>query len=307
MAENCFSSKPIFIGGDGRSGTTLLSLILDSHSQLVVGPELHFSGPKNLGPYLLECCELLIAGDARAFGQGLKEAPEFKLGVQFAKRCHRFGVEFVELRELVTAQLAQTGGDVRSFADRCVLIDEIGEHRREATGAQRWGIKIMRDIGKVHLYHGLWPEAQFIHLIRDGRDVAASQMTEYGSWGYGDVRKAAKGWYGLIDQARIKGRSAEMLEVRYEDLVTDTELTTRKVAEFLRVDWEPALLQPHVTEHSLFENPYNHPSVESLREPINDSAIGRYRSDLTPRQVKLFNRIAGKYLKALGYCLDNGG
>jgi Sulfotransferase family len=61
-----FQSAPIFVGGDGRSGTTLLSLILDSNSELVVGPELHFRGPANLGASCVEACDLLINSDPRA-------------------------------------------------------------------------------------------------------------------------------------------------------------------------------------------------------------------------------------------------
>ena len=96
-----------------------------------------------------------------------------------------------------------------------------------------------------------------------------------------------------------------MIEVRYEDLVLETESATRKVVSFLGLPWEPALLRPDEMEHALFENPYNHPSIKAARQPINDAAIGRYRRDLTPRQIKMFNRISGKHLKALGYGLQD--
>jgi hypothetical protein len=62
-AREPLRSDPILIGGENRSGTTLASVVLDSHPDLVVGPELDFVEPENLGPYVLESCDLLLAGD----------------------------------------------------------------------------------------------------------------------------------------------------------------------------------------------------------------------------------------------------
>src|SRR5436309_3410290 len=59
------TSSPVFIGGENRSGTTLLCVILDSHPALVCGPELDFLDPENLGPHVLACCDLLAAADPR--------------------------------------------------------------------------------------------------------------------------------------------------------------------------------------------------------------------------------------------------
>lgn len=301
-----FQGDPIFIGGDGRSGTTLLSVVLDSHPLLVVGPELHFGGPENLGPYVLECCELIVKGDPRVFGAGLKENPRLKLGVQFAKRCHRFGIPFEVVMDLVREQMARTRSDLRRFEDRCVLIDALGEWRRAQTGSSRWGIKIMREIGKIPQYASLWPRAQFVHIIRDGRDVAASQMAEHGTWGYGSIREAAKSWAGMIDAVRKHARKHPVHELRYEDLVGDPEPTLRRLVEFLGVPWDPALLRHQEVEHSLMENPYHHPSIKSVVKPINTSAVGRYLRDLSAEQIEQFERLAGGHLRDLGYATGVG-
>lgn len=302
--KGAFDGDPIFIGGDGRSGTTLLCLILDSHPDLVVGPELHFGGPKNLGPYVLGCCELLIAKDPRAFGKGLKQHPELKRGVQFVKRCHRFGVEFAELHRLVEQQMDASRSDLVRFEDRCALINAVGEFRRSGSGVDRWGIKIMRDIGKLDAYGKVWPNAQFIHILRDGRDVAASQMLEHGTWGYGDIKVAAKKWADLISKTRKLAKPYRMMEVKYEDLVVDSERTIRRLLDFLGVCWDESVLHHSRIDHSLFANPYHHPSIATVVNPINAFAVGRYRRDLTSDQITSFNRIAGETLAEFGYDLS---
>src|SRR5829696_972131 len=132
------ASDPVLIGGDNRSGTTLTSVVLDSHPDLVVGPELDFVEPVNLGPYVVQACDLLLAGDSRVQGEGVETAdPDWYFGVQFVKQCHRFGVPFDELRTLVAGVVADLGTDVADFDERCVVIDAVGEHRRRATGTWR--------------------------------------------------------------------------------------------------------------------------------------------------------------------------
>lgn len=293
--------KPIFLGGDGRSGTTLLSVILDSHPQLVFGPELHFNGAKNLGPYVLECLDLLIANDPRAFGKGLKENGYLKLGVQFAKRCHRFGIEFADLRQLVIQTMEAVKSDLISFEDRCVLINAIGNYNLERTGALRWGIKVMREIKSLHKYAAIWPQAQFIHIIRDGRDVAASQMKEHGTWGYGDIERAAIGWVEMIEKTRKNAGTLPLIEIIYEELVGNPEPTLKKLLEFLELPWDDAVLRHTETNHTLFENPYNHASIDSIVKPINKAAVGRYSNDLSPEEIKVFEKNAGRHLAELGY------
>lgn len=59
-----FSTSPVLLGGENRSGTTLLSVVLDSHADLVVGPEIDFLEPPDLGPHILGATDLLAANDS---------------------------------------------------------------------------------------------------------------------------------------------------------------------------------------------------------------------------------------------------
>lgn len=296
-----FTGDPIFIGGDGRSGTTLLSVILDSHPDLVVGPELHFNGPENLGSYVVECLDLLISNDPRSYGKGLRENKHYKLGTQFAKRCHRFGIEFAELKKIIEEQIVQTQSNLVTFEERCSLINAIGEYKIKQTGKKRWGIKIMREIRNMHVYNKIWPDAYYIHIIRDGRDVAASQMVEHGTWGYEDIKKAATGWVDIIDRSRKNAKGKKFLEVRYEDIVNQPKTFIQQILDFLGVPWHDNVLNHTKVEHTLFKNPYNHASINQVVKPINSSSIGRYKKDLTDSQTREFTMIAEKHLKELNY------
>jgi Sulfotransferase family len=296
------ASDPVLIGGDNRSGTTLTSVVLDSHPDLVVGPELDFTEPENLGPYVVESADLLLAGDPRVQGEGVETAdPHWYFGAQFVKQCHRFGVEWADVRRIVAEVVDELGSDVEAFDERCVVIDRIGEHRRRATGMRRWGIKIQRQIHRVDDFARRWPAAQFVHVIRDGRDVAASNLTGGQEWAYKTIEEAAAGWLGVVERPHTVAPEGRYLEVRYEDLVGDPAPTLRRVVEFLGVRWDDALLRHAELPHTLHQNPWAHPSAEATTEALSTAKVGRHRSELTADQVAEFERLAGHELSRLGY------
>lgn len=293
------TSNPIFIGGDGRSGTTLLSVILNAHPKLSVGPELHFSGPKNLGEYILHCAKLLAAGDPSVFGKGLKENPDLKLGVQFAKRCHRMGIEFDELLGII--QKISVNSSVESFKDRCYLIEALGKKLTKKFNTDRWGIKIMREIRSCDEYAKIWPNASFIHIIRDGRDVAASQLVDHGKWGYASISQASINWSKLISKTRTKAKNLKYLEIRYEDLVLDPKNSIQVIVDFLGYEFHESMLDHTNSYNPIFENPYNHPSIDQITKPLNSTSIGRFKNDFSPAEIEEFNKESFELLVDLKY------
>lgn len=298
------TSSPVFIGGENRSGTTLLCVILDSHPALVCGPELDFLEPENLGPHVLACCEMLASGDPRVRGTGVETAdPRWRPGVQFVKQCHRFGVEPEQLRNLVVSQMAATGGSIDSFEERCLLIEALGEWRRTGQGARRWGIKIQRLILQGDGFARSWPEAQFVHIIRDGRDVAASHLRSGRPWAYRSVGEAAAGWLSVVDGVRSAVPPRQLFELRYEDLVADVASTVDPLLKFLRLPWDDAVLRHGELPHSLFDHPHAHPSATAARDRVHASSVGQYRSLLSSTQRAEFERLARESLVRLGYAL----
>jgi hypothetical protein len=282
-----FTSEPVFIGGDNRSGTTLVAIILDSHPDLVVGPELDFREPDNLGPELLRCIELLEAKDPRVIGPGVQAAPEFAMGVQLAKQCHRFGIEFHELAQLVRAAMG--------------TCSSVGEHRRARAGVSRFGLKIQRDLLAHADYARLWPQARFVHVVRDGRDVAASHLRSDRHLYYSSIHHAAHGWAELMEGTRSLVEQGRVIEIRYEELVREPEPTLRRLLAGLELAWHPAVLDHTGVRHDLLEHPYQHPSATAVSRPITGAAIGRHRTDLSAHELASFEAVAGDWLERMGY------
>jgi Sulfotransferase family len=301
-----FAADPIFIGGENRSGTTLLSVILDSHPALTMGPELDFLEPADLGPTLVECCELLLAGDPRVVSDGVEAEGPLAAGVQLAKQIDRFGVSFGELAMLARDQLAR-GNPLRTFDERGALLDAVGEHRRAQVGARRWGLKIQRELLRFDDYHRLWPRAQLVHIIRDGRDVAASHLRAAKRLVYREAERAAHGWVEVIAAGLALADHPRVHSIRYEQLVSEPEAALRPLLVFLGLPWAPALLRHHEAAHALFERPWRHPSADAVRAPIHAAAVGRFRERLHAEELASFEAIAGPTLVRMGYALATVG
>ncbi|MCP3460836.1 sulfotransferase [Bradyrhizobium sp. CCGUVB23] len=297
-----FSSSPVLLGGENRSGTTLLSVVLDSHADLVVGPEIDFLEPPNLGPHILGATDMLAASDSRVSGTTKSAIDAFWYdGAHFVVQCQRFGLNFDDVRKLVTKVMDETAGDIISFADRCRLINEIGEFRKVRTGARRWGLKLQRKITQIDVFAQLWPDAHFVHIVRDGRDLAASHLKTVPDWGYRTVAEAAHGWLEVVSRPHLLAPPARYLEVRYEDLVTRPRPSLMQILDHLQLPWDEAVLRHAEHKHALFERPHGHPAAESAGKPLHAGRLGRYRQDLTLTEVAEFERIAGGELARLGY------
>lgn len=282
---------PILIGGIGRSGTTLLSLMLDSHRDIKCGPELHFSGPKNLGPYILLCLD-------RHYRKPTPERPSgAKAGCQFIARCERLGVTPDELREVVL----QRPGVFIEFSHRAELVDRLCRFAMEKSGKRRWGIKIMNGIQSVPRYLDAWPEARFIHVVKDPRENVASLLRM--PWGPNTVDKAASLWVRAVDAAFAGARQARahLMVMRWEDLCVSTEVVMRAVLDWLGEEWDESVLHHHEMPHTFLDTPYGHPSATQVCNPVDPSMVGKWMQVLTPAAVERVLEICGERMGDLGY------
>jgi hypothetical protein len=292
---------PILLGGDHRSGTTLVSLILDTHPDVVFGPELDFRLPTDLGAHLVDCCDLELARDPAVAGSGVTTAdPRWQLGIQFVRQCRRFGIEVDDLRRLVGAEM-EVGARLIDFAERARLIERIGDARREALGVDRWGFKIQRDIVDARTFLAVWPQAVFVHVVRDGRDVAASHLRSARDWAYASAEEAARGWIAVMSGVPRRELGDRLHELRYEDVVCRPEQALRELLEFLGLPWHEGVLHHEAVAHGLARRPFDHPSADAATRAIDAMAIGRYRRDLTAVELTEIEAIAGELLREWGY------
>jgi hypothetical protein len=183
-------------------------------------------------------------------------------------------------------------------------------------GKSHWGDKTPTYGAELTRIESLLPEARFIHLIRDGRDVALSVRSLWFRPGE-NVEAWAGDWASRIAHARVLGRTVQhYLEVRYEVLVRSTEETLRAICGFLDLQFDHRMLDYHVhaalrlDEH---QDRYGHDGrmLISKRERLHNQRlvtttpraerIGRWRTEMSRDEVMRFEAVAGGYLEELGY------
>jgi hypothetical protein len=281
-----------FIVGVGRSGTTMLRLMLDAHPQLAIPPETHFV------PELIDAIES---------GAAPQQA------VEVMRSVRQWGDLQIDPGEVVTRfeqlERLEPGPALRAF---------YGIYA-ERHGKPRWGEKTPAYVRSMRKIEKALPEARFIHVIRDGRDVALSRWKR--TLGEGEKAPAgqvAAGWQRRIRRAQKQGRRlSHYVELRYEDLVTETEPNLRRICEFIELDWDPVMLRYY--EHAadrMAEMARDLPAADGkptrpgeermqahamTQKPPDPSAMYRWKERMEPEDVAAFDAAAGELLVELGY------
>jgi hypothetical protein len=214
---------PVILGVP-RSSTTLTRLMLDSHPDLAIPPETAF---------LTLCAEWSADGvmSPDTFVDLLANFPPDAPG------WNDFGVPREDLLEAVRA--------VPDFHPikgvRCFF--EVYARR---FGKTRWGEKTPDNLHHAAQIHRAFPEARFVHIVRDPRDVVLSWRATWFAPSK-DLAVLAAAWESRITIARGQmAKTPHAIEIRYEDLVERTEPTLRRLCEFLELDFHPAMLQHHL-------------------------------------------------------------
>ncbi len=258
-----------FIVGSARSGTTLLRTMLNAHPQVAVPPESRFIVELYRGDEVTVDSFLASLGAHKRFKTW--ELPVESVAQELAGRSS------VPYAEAISA-------GYRAYAS--------------ARGKQRWGDKTPRYIEHIPLLARLFPSARFVHLVRDGRDVALSYADV--PFGPKSVTKAAQLWSARVSAGMSAGRSlpqGRYLELRYEELVDDPETQAKALCDFLRLVFAPEMLEPGRAHREVLKR-------AALYNPKVTGKISRSRSwtQQMPRsQVELFEAVAGDVLARLGY------
>ena len=145
----------------------------------------------------------------------------------------------------------------------------------------------------MDLIHAVYPDAQFIHIIRDGRSVVRSLQNM--KWAPQEIKWSVDRWKDSIIAARRSADSfpdGQYAEIRYEDITSDTEKSLANLCQFLEEDFAPVMLEFHRPENNSWGVSQDAVARQSVRQS--------YRA-LTFRERAVLKKRAGKLLRELGY------
>ena len=289
-----------FIVGSPRSGTTLLRLMLDAHSDLAIPPETGF------------------LPDARQLATAQSVTPDFLLQLltgypEEAPNWPDFGIDRSELAQRLRAlQPFSLADGIREFYH--LYADQHGK-RRVGDKTPLYG-------HHLQAIEQVLPESRFIHLVRDGRDVALSLRSCPFSPGP-DIADQATFWRDNVRAAQRQGAGCRhYFEIRYEDLILDTEATLRKLCQFCDLSFEPGMLNYYcragqrLEEHRarrdrrgniLVTADQRRLTQQRVTTPPDASRIGNWRTEMTREEQRQFAELAGDVLDESGYPLSPTG
>lgn len=250
--------RPIFIGGMHRSGTTLLRVMLNRHSRLSSGPELQ----------LLE-------------RTGFLEFHRYLDNTWLPRLEQEYGLDAQDLDRAMAAFM-------NNFLSRYQL----------QRGKERWVEKTPKNILRIDYLFRLFPHAQFIHMIRDPRDVHASvkakSIRDTPRWSAIGAVQTASEWVRRINRGTAwRDELSRYREIQYEHFVRDPEGVMRQILTFLAEPWDSAVLEAPNTQQGA--------SGANVRRPVFESSVGRWRENLTQDETRQIEAIAGPLMKSLGY------
>lgn len=162
-------------------------------------------------------------------------------------------------------------------------------------GKRIWADKTPENIRRLSFLWRHFPAARFIHVIRDGRDVACSLrrqswMKDRGRDPLATLVHCGQYWADRVAIRRSINGDPRYIELRYEELVREPEQALRPVLEFLGLDWSERILSPDARTRR-----------DPAAGPAFTSSVGRWRTELTEPEVQALKAVTGPLLVELGY------
>ncbi len=266
---------PIFVVGMPRSGTTLLSALLDAHSRIAITPETHFytrCGGGRQGAAVADVWECL------------RQQP---------------GVQDMDLTD---EEVERLWARVRS-ADRPVpsdLLRALGTTYAERTGADAWGEKTPDHLAHVPTLLRDFPRAAVLCIVRDPRDVWLSLRGM--PWNEDSLPEAAWTWrrYAQKSTRWQETFPDRVREVRYEDLLDEPADILREVTAWLGVSFEERMLRFHERDEGPADTA-REPWKAKTHRPIDPSNKEKWRTQMPEAERAVMEWLAGPPLRAHGY------
>lgn len=289
---NGVEQRPLFVGGSVRSGTTLLRVMLHSHPDIAIPREIHltlgaFRRRHRIGDLRKDKNRAALADWLIGSGNGFD----------------RLLLEEDEARSTLMAAHPTIGSFVGTLLQLYAA-----RH-----GTDRFGEKRPMNVNAFPALVAMFPDLQFVDMVRDPRAVIASvrKLGWLDEWHGGSVPKALDAWVRAVRAGiRIESRyrTDQYLRLRYEDLLASPEATLLRLCRFASLDEEQLqrMLRFNETDHEIppeMRERY-HPLIDT---PLTRESSERWRDVLSEHEIAFIERTARTEMARFGYVpVDSG-
>ncbi len=289
--RNIFECDQFFVCGAPKSGTTWFQRLLDSHPEVVCSGEGHFT----------EMMVLPLSQVAKQYN---------KRQALTVERVYEGKPYYQGLRQDELEFIAMT------------MIGLVMSQRRIPEGTKCVGDKTPRYTLRMNLLAKIYPQAKFIHVVRDGRDVITSTCHHAYRAGHRAVidktrpeyfsytAQCATVWVNNVRAAEKFGLNNpdKYLMVRYEDMHTDPETTITSILQFLGVSTEVDIIRESIEKNEFKQLSGGRESGNENKDSyFRSGSPGNWKNFLTNSALKGIYPNAGGLLKRLGYLEGEAG
>ena len=284
--HNDRARSPVFVMGCHRSGTNLLYDMLLSAGGFAI-----YRG-------LLPVFETLIP----RFGPLNRRHNRERLLKTWlrSKGFRRTELNADELSSRILSECHNGGDFIR------VVMDSIAQKQ----GAQRWAVYDPDNVLHVECLKASIPNSLFLHIIRDGRDIALSLRKMAGfiplPWDRSETSSlvaTALYWEWMVRNGRNAGNKfpADYMEIHYEDLIAKLRETLRSVSAFINQDLDfDQILRSRLGRLSESNSSFREENGATMMNPA-----GRWKLRLSPASVAAIEAAVGECLEESGYSLSS--
>jgi hypothetical protein len=275
--------KAVFIGGCDRSGTTMLGSMLGAHDMAICSPETNFL--------------------THLFRR--REFAESKLGVKEALRItsnERFQLLWSESVGERFLDLVRNEEPVNFRRFVLLLVQALAE-KECAKDVSMWIDHTPSNFKRISMLRRNFPDAKFIHIIRDGRGVANSLLGL--EWGPNDILRAAEFWMARVSAGLAAERTSakgSLVTIQYEQVVREPGRVLGELCEFLDISYQDVM----IAGGSFVPSAYSARQHSLVGQPPRAERSNRWKNALDDWEVEAFELITGEMLRELGYSMRYG-
>lgn len=286
----------LFIIGNPRSGTSLLRLMLTCHTKITVPPEcgyivwLH----KKYHDWSVDCSKS-------------KEQVENYINDLFlCKKFETWGLTQEEITQHITTNIPKNYKELSLAAISCYC-------KKSGKIPFLFGDKNNFHTAHLGLLEEIFGNPKFIHIVRDGRDVACSyrevianeSKSTYAPKFRTEMEYIAKEWVENVtrfEQFSLAIPESRKITIRYEDLTAAPPKTLSKICAWLNIEFESNMLDFHIhNRNKLLEPAATLDWKKRTTKPISNETVGRYKKHLMQVELDAFHKIAWQTLKSYSY------